>query len=385
MIQFNLPTKVVFGIDSLDVLAREVEPLGVSSVLLVSGRGAMRLLGVIGRVENALSGHRIVLYDKVSPEPDTGLVDEGVRLAKTEGCEAVVGLGGGSVLDVAKAIAGLVREEDFSTVVDYLEGEGNRKLNSAGIPFLAVPTTAGTGSEVTMNSVIINRSTRSKRSFRSPYLFSRTAIIDPRLTLTLPASISASSGMDALTHLIEGYVSLGSNWFTDALALEGIRLVAGNLIPAVKSGDDLDVRENMCRASLLGGILIANSGLGIVHGVASFLGALDRIGHGLACGILLPYAMEYNQSVSQDKFRQIAVAMGREMTGVGDKEACEAAIAEVKKIASEAGMPKRLRELGVKEEDFPLLAEKSLTSSSIKKNPRPATYENLLEFLGKAF
>lgn len=384
MYEFNLPTKIVFGIDALNRLGEEVTGVG-DSALLVTGKSAMRSCGILDRVRSILHPHfKLTIFDRVSPEPDTEVVDEATIQAKEKGCNLVIGLGGGSALDVAKATAGLTKEKGFGSVADYLEGEGTRKLTSPGIPFVAIPTTAGTGTEATMNAVIINKKLKTKRSFRSPYLFAKLAIIDPRLTVSMPTRITATSGMDTLVHLIEGYVSKKATPFTDAIAIDGIRFVAEGLIRAVKKGDDLPARERMSQASLFGGILISNSGLGIAHGISSFMGALYGVPHGLANAVLLPYVMEFNSSSSPEKFKRMAQALGANLQGVSIEEASNAAVEMVKEILFQIGIPNRLSNVGIKETDLPLLAEKSLTSSSAKKNPKEVSYDDLLTLLKKA-
>jgi len=382
MWEFYLPTRLIFGKGSLNRLGIEVKSLG-EPILLVTGRRALRESGILDRVSRILEKENITfsLYDKVSPEPDTEVVDRGVIFARQNRCKIVVGIGGGSVIDVAKAIAGLGVEKDFYSIAEYLEGEGTKRLNSYGLPFIAVPTTAGTGAEITRNAVIINRHTRSKRSFRSNYLFARIAIIDPTLTLNLPREITASTGMDTLSHLIEGYVSRKSNPLTDILAINGISLVGEALITAYKNGSALEAREKMCLASLLGGIVLANSGLGIAHGVAAFLGALHGVPHGVANGILLSHAIEFNLSSTMQKFKSIATALGEEIKGLTEEEAGSKALTAVERIVRELGIPRSLREFSVKLEDLPELAKKSLTSNSTKGNPREVSYEDLLSLL----
>jgi alcohol dehydrogenase len=384
MWEFSLPTRVIFGKGSLNRLGREVKSLG-DPVLLVTGRTALKETGILDKVRQILKKENIdfFLYDQVSPEPDTEMVDRGLILARQNKCKVIVGIGGGSAIDVAKAIAGLGVEEDFDSVAEYLEDEGTKRLNSYGLPFIAIPTTAGTGAEVTRNSVIINRNTRSKRSFRSNYLFARIAIIDPALTLNLPKEITASTGMDTLSHLIEGYISRKSNPLTDVLALKGITLVGEALIPAYNNGSDLEAREKMCLASLLGGIILTNSGLGIAHGVAAFLGALFEVPHGVANGILLPQAIGFNLSASIHKFKSIATPLGEEIDGLTEEEAGAKALLAVERIVRELGIPRSLGEFGIKLEDLSELAKKSLTSSSTRGSPRQVSYEDVLSLLKK--
>jgi alcohol dehydrogenase class IV len=384
MWEFYLPTRVIFGRESLNRLGIEIKSLG-EHVLLVTGKRAIREIGILDRVNRILNKEKIacVVYDQVSPEPDTEVVDRGVTFARQNRCKVVVGIGGGSAIDVAKAIAGLGLEENFASVAEYLEGEGTKRLSSYGLPFIAIPTTAGTGAEVARNAVIINRTTRSKRSFRSNYLFARTAIIDPTLTINLPQEITASSGVDTLTHLIEGYVSRKANLLTDVLAIRGISLVGEALVSAYNNGSDLEAREKMCLASFMGGVVLTNSGLGIAHGVSPFLGALQGIPHGVANGILLPRAIEFNLSSSIQKFKSIASALGEKIEGLTEEKAAYKALSAVEGIVKELAIPRNLGEFGVKSEDLPELAKKSLTSNSTRGNPRQVSYEDLLALLKK--
>ncbi|NIM03745.1 iron-containing alcohol dehydrogenase [bacterium] len=384
MWEFYLPTRIIFGRESLNRLGIEIKSLG-EPVLLVTGKKAIRDSGILDRVNRILNKEKIacVVYDRVSPEPDTEVVDRGVTFARQNRCKVVVGIGGGSAIDVAKAIAGLGLEENFASVAEYLEGEGTKRLSSYGLPFIAIPTTAGTGAEVARNAVIINKPTRSKRSFRSNYLFARIAIIDPTLTINLPQKITASSGVDTLTHLVEGYVSRKANIMTDVLAIRGISLVGEALISVYNKGSDLEAREKMCLASLMGGVVLTNSGLGIAHGVSPFLGALHGIPHGVANGILLPRAIEFNLSSRIQKFKSVALALGEKIEGLPEEEAAYKALSAVERIVKELAIPRNLGEFGVKSEDLPELAKKSLTSNSTRGNPRQVTYEDLLEALRK--
>ena len=363
--QFYNPTKIIFGKGAVSKLAEEIRP-DESRVLLVTGKSALKSSGFLGKLQNILKDKEVTLFDKVHSEPDTAVVDEGVKIAKDNKCKVVVGIGGGSVLDTAKAVASLMNEPNFASVADFLEVDGTRKLEIPGIGFIAVPTTSGTGSEVTKNSVIINRKLANKRSLRSDLIFARCAIIDPELTLTLPAKMTAETGMDALTHTIEGYTSKNSNSFTDSMALESIKLAQEALAIAVKQPDNYEAREKMSLASLYGGILIANSGVGLVHAISPFLGSLYGTTHGLAVGVLLPYIMEYNSSACPDKLNKTLISA-------------------VKKISKDIGIPSNLKELGIPEKDIPLIAEKSLTSVSIKINAREIDSKNMVELLQRCW
>jgi len=385
MYEFNLPTKIIFGTGALGQLGKEAKKFG-SNIFLVTGRKGLRGSGILQKIEKILTeeGLGYYLYDRVSPEPDVETVDEAVRLCQKNDTEVVIGIGGGSAIDVAKAVAGLSkvtpdRDESptgFTTVADYLEevraeGEKMKTLTAEGLPFIAVPTTTGSGAEVTMNAVIVNKKLKTKRSFRSPYLFAKLAIIDPELTVYLSPQITASCGMDALTHLLEGYLSKKANPFTDTLALVGIRLVKDALPEVVRNGHNLDARTTMAQASLFGGIVIANAGLGLIHGIGSFLGSLHNITHGLACALVLPQVLEYNLETNPEKKEVLHSVLGGEPVEV------------VCNLMKEVNLPERLSDLGIKENDLKELAEKSLTASSTKNNPREVNYEEVLNLLRK--
>ncbi|HCJ67251.1 MAG TPA: hypothetical protein DHV62_08025 [Elusimicrobia bacterium] len=377
MYEFNLPTRIIFGTGTLNQLGKEAKKFG-SNIFLVTGRKALRESGTLEKVEKIFTdeGLGYFLYDRVNPEPDVETVDETVRLCQKNDADLVVGIGGGSAIDVAKAVAGLSRIENFTTVADYLEevraeGEEMKTLTGEGLPFLAVPTTSGSGAEVTLNAVIVNKKLKTKRSFRSAYLFAKVAIIDPELTVYLSPPITASSGMDALTHLLEGYLSKKANPFTDTLAIVGIKLVKQVIPEAVRNGHNLDARTTMAQASLFGGIVIANAGLGLIHGLGSFLGSLHHLPHGLACAVVLPAVLEYNLESSPERKGVLAYVLEGEPVEV------------VRNLMKEINLPERLSDLGIKENDLKELAEKSLTASSTKNNPREVNYEEVLNLLKK--
>ena len=385
MFQFCSPTKIVFGTGSLNKIREEL-PAACKSILLVTGKKSMEERGVVGRIAGlAGNGVKVHIYNKVYNEPDVNLIDDGLEFARSREIELVIGLGGGSAVDTAKAIAGLYRISGFKTTAEWLDIDGTKKLGSPGIPLIAVPTVSGSGAEVTNNSVIVNRKLNTKRSFRSKYLFARTAIVDPELTMTLPREITASSGIDALSHLVEGYVSKKSNPVSDALALKGIELARRSLAGAVKDGGNIEYRQNLALASVLGGMVIVSSGLGLAHGMGPFIGLMYGVPHGTSVGMLLPYVMEFNLSTNPAKFRDVAVAMGNDVKNVSDEQAAFMAVKAVKDMIDEIRIKSRLSQIGAKPEDFQVLAEKTLTSSSTKKNPRDVSKETVLKILKKAF
>lgn len=377
MYEFNLPTRIIFGTGTLSQLGKEAKKFG-TNIFLVTGKKALRESGTLGKVEKifAEEGVGYYLFDRVPPEPGVEIIDEAVRLCQQNEAEVVVGIGGGSAIDVAKSVAGLGKIENFTTVADYLEevraeNEKIKILDAPGLPFIALPTTTGSGAEVTMNAVIINKKLKTKRSFRSAYLFAKLAIIDPELTIYLSPQITAACGMDTLTHLLEGYLSKKANPFTDTLALVGIRLVKDALPEIVRNGHHLDARTTMAQASLFGGIVIANAGLGLIHGLGSFLGSLHHLPHGLACALVLPAVLEYNLESNPERKGVLEYVLEGEPVEV------------VRSLMKEVNLPERLSDLGIKENDLKELAEKSLTASSTKNNPREVNYEEVLNLLKK--
>lgn len=287
--EFATANHILFAWNTFERVVPIVAEHGRSALIVVGreGRYGRELeAGLVGR------GLRSVTV-RVDGEPTIRMVDLALAVAREESCDVVVAVGGGSVIDAGKAIAGMARQP--GDLLDHLEvvGEG-RPLVEPPLPFIAVPTTAGTGSEVTRNAVLDVPSRRVKVSLRSPFLLPRVAIVDPALTLSLPPKLTALTGMDALTQLIEPFVSLAANPLTDGLCREGIALASRSLLTAYRTGSDRRAREEMAAASLLGGLALANAKLGAVHGLAGILGGMFGLAHGAICARLLPYVMERN-------------------------------------------------------------------------------------------
>ncbi len=372
--EFCLSHKIVFGKGAIGELGVRVRELG-KRALLVSGRSAMRKTGTLEKVIALLRNCQIEteLYDKVEPDPSLETVEKGIRLAKERKCDMVIGLGGGSALDCAKIIAGIVWQE--GSIWEYYEG---REIEREGIPFIALPTTSGTGTEVTSNSVLRNLQDKAKKSLRSRYLTPYLALVDPELTLSLPPEVTGYSGIDALTHAIESYVSNAANPITETLAIYSIELVAGNIMKAFCNGEDIDARENMSLASFVAGMSFANSGLGAAHALAHPLGAKFGVSHGVACGILLPYVMEFNIGTQEEKYAQVAFALGKEKKGAMAVEA-------VRNLLQKMKMPEHLSDVGVERGCIPGMAEDAKDAASLRGNPRPATEEELIDILTSAY
>lgn len=364
---FYLPTEIITGSGCFDKLGEVASRYG-ENALLVCGKKAMKRTGTLDRAlkNMAEAGMTVTVYDGVGGEPTLDMVEEGLALAKRGGPQVVIGLGGGSAMDTAKAIAGLFLQPGKPQ--EYHRG---RPVEGPGLPFIAVPTTAGTGTEVTKNAVLIDRERGVKSSIRSEGWFAKAALVDPELTLPLPPSVTASTGSDALCQAIESYVSIGAMPATDALATKAIALIGRSLVRAHHHGQDIEARSDMLYGSLLAGMALANARLGGVHGIAHPLGCRYRIPHGVICGLLLPYLMEYNLEYALDKYARVAQLLGEDTRGMTAEEVAIRSVEAVRGILKEIEIPVHLRRFGVEEADFPAIIAQSLPSGSLKHNPRP--------------
>jgi len=365
--EFYTANRIIFGENSLEKI-KEIAPEMGKRALIVLGGGSLRECGVVNRLTRILReiGIEYFFYEGVDKEPEVETIDDGVNLALDYEVDMVIGMGGGSVVDTGKAISGLCT--NGGSVLSYLEGVGEgKKITKPSLPYIAIPTTSGTGAEVTKNAVIRSAKMKFKKSIRSFHLIPNIAIVDPILTISLPPYVTAYCGMDALTQLIEPYVSKKSQPFTDALSIYGIPYIARSLAKAVKDGNDIEARTDMSLGSLLSGCSLANSGLGAAHGIAASIGAHFGIPHGLACGIMLPYVMEINISSNIEKFAHI----GEALTGVrfdDEKKAASAGIEFVRNLSEKVGVPSNLKGYGIEKKDIPALVRGS-HGSSMRGNP----------------
>ncbi len=377
--EFATATRILVGSGTL----REAGPVGREfgqRALVVTGaepRRAESLLALLR--EHGVASTTFC----VSGEPEIETVRQGVALAKKEQCELVIAMGGGSALDAGKAIAAMLA--NTGELLDYLEVIGRgKKLTQASAPFIAIPTTAGTGSEVTRNAVLASPQHRVKVSLRSPFMLPKVAVVDPELTCELPPAITASTGLDALTQLIEPYVSSRANPMTDALCVEGIRRAARSLRTAVENGRDAAAREDMSVASLFGGLALANAGLGAVHGFAGPIGGQFPAPHGAVCAALLPHVMEANLRALRQ--RQPAADTLRRYEEIGRlvmnsaTATAEAGIEWVRKLVADLGIPS-LGRYGLKREHTAELVGKASHASSMKANPIALTREEMVSLL----
>jgi len=379
---FQGAKKIVFGEGSVKKLADEIRALGGKKVLVVLDQ-ALERVGVAQQVIAPLETHGVshVLYDEVTSEPEPSIADHAASLARGEKCDLVVGAGGGSSMDVAKAAAMLARNNGKAE--DYI---GLETVPGPGLPTIMVPTTAGTGSEVTFTAVFTMREKRAKGGINSRFLYPDLALLDPALTLGLPPNITASTGMDALTHAIEAFTSLQSNPMSNLVAREAITLIGANLKQAFENGHDLQARREMLLGSLMGGLSLAGAGVGACHALAYPLGALFDIPHGLANAVLLPYVVAYNLESAETKYAQVASLMGAKVSGGTPKGIAEACLEVVKGLSKDIGIPERIGELDVPRSAIETMAEAAMkVERPIANNPRKMTKEAAIKIYEAAF
>ncbi len=373
--RFHLPTEILFGPGVSAELERILrEKFQSRRTLLVTDRGVVDA-GIVGKIANGMG--EITVFDEVEPNPRHTTIDRGGALAREIDPDCVVGLGGGSSLDASKAIAVLATNpgpiEDF---------EGRDRYRTAPLPVVAIPTTCGTGSEVTWVSVISHTGRKFKMSIKGQLMYPAVALVDPDLLASLPRSLVASTGLDALTHAIEAYTSRPASFITNALALESLRLIFRHLPRSFKDiAGDGPAREAMMMGSLLAGMAFGNSDVGAVHCLAESLGSVYDIPHGVANAVLLPSVMEFNLEVAVERYAEIAA-----VAGVGSPTPLEASrnlIRKVRDLCRELSIPE-FQELGIPEDDYPTIARKSFENNSNPSNPREARVEDYTSILENA-
>ena len=380
--EFAAATRIIFGAGVLLEIGPLAKEMG-RRALVVTGRHSERAAGLLTLLAEQDLECRLF---PVAGEPTIEMARAGALRAREAGCDLVIGFGGGGALDAGKAIAALAT--NHGDVLDYLEVIGRAQpITQPPLPFIAIPTTAGTGTEVTRNAVLASPAHRVKASLRSPLLLPRLALVDSQLTHDLPRDLTASTGLDALTQLIEPFVSSRAQPMTDALGREGIRRVARSLRRACEEPHDTAAREDMTLASLFGGLALANAGLGAVHGFAAPLGGMFPAPHGAVCAALLPLVMEVNlRALRQRAPTSAALPRYEEIAHLltGDAGAtADAGVAWTRELCAALEIP-RLRHHGVTQNDLPLLCEKSAAASSMKGNPIALTTDELREILERA-
>ncbi|GAB2319513.1 iron-containing alcohol dehydrogenase [Alkalibacterium sp. s-m-22] len=382
MFDYFLPTTNYFGRGSVKVVGEKAKLLGGTKVLVVTDGFLSQLSG--GPVEHVLEllkaeGIESVIYDKVEPNPKDTNVSDGLKIYQEEKCDMIITVGGGSPHDCGKGIGIAATHEG-----DLYDYAGIDTLENPLPPIIAVNTTAGTASEITRHAVITNTELKIKYvivSWRNTPLVS---INDPLLMLGKPAALTAATGMDALTHAVESYITLGANPVTDAAAIQAMKLISNNLRQAVANGQNIEARENMAHASLLAGMAFNNSGLGYVHAMAHQLGGLYDMPHGVANAVLLPHVARYNLISNPKKYADMASFLGENIEGLSVMEAADKTIEALRRLSSDVGIPTGLKELGVKEEDFEYMAEMALKDGNAGTNPISGTKEDIIKIFKEA-
>lgn len=379
--QFHFPTLAKCGAGLADQAGALLKPYLDGPLLVVTDQGLIDagiLAGFFASLEQA--GIDYQLFCAVEANPGTDVLDAAVALLKQRNCTAVIGVGGGSSIDTAKGVAAMATNP--GNILDY---EGYDKLTQPPLPIFAIPTTSGTGSECTASTVFTNKRTLFKTVIVSPRLFPRLAILDPALTLKLPAAITAATGMDALTHAIESYVSRQANPISQAMALQAIRMIAGSLEKTYFVGTDMAAREQMLLGSFLAGVAFSQSKLGNVHAISHTFGGVFNIPHGIANAALLPYVIKFNLPACPERFRDIAIALGADVTGLGVEQAAARTVDAVVALNQAIGIPATIRELGVDLEFLPQMVSDSMRSGNVLVNPRLTTARDVERLITDAY
>lgn len=376
---FTLPTKIVYGPGCINSLINELALNGGKRPIVITDKG-VKYAGILDKITAILTLNNInyIVYDGVEPNPKDLNVEEGAKIAREFGADSIIAIGGGSPIDCAKSVGVLIAHN-----ADKIKKYEGKTAATEPLPLLiTIPTTSGTGSELTFSSVITDTANNYKMTVKSKYTAAKVAICDPELTISLPAHITASTGMDALTHAIEAYTSTCSEPISDALALYATELIYNNLVTAVNKGSNLEARSAMLLGSMLAGIAFSHSDVASVHCIAESLGGVYDLPHGVCNAIFLPHVMEYNMEYSVEKYARIAKAMG--LSFENERKGAEKAVDAVKKLAVDVKLP-LFSSLNVNTDDFKKIAEMSVKNISTESNPRIMTKEDYLTVITNAY
>jgi alcohol dehydrogenase len=367
---FLAPNKTILGKDAVLGIAQEIKTLGGNKTLIVTDPG-VRSTGLVSMIEDLLKAGKIGVgvYDMVIPEPPARLIDEASGIARSGNYDVIIGIGGGSSLDVAKGVAAMATNE--GQILDYV---GVNAFRKRGIPLILIPTTAGTGSEASWVCVVTDEKENTKKSLYSNVLLASVSFLDPMFTLSMPPLVTADTGFDALVHAIESYVSVNATPYTKIMALEAVSLIARSLPVAYAKGTDVAARYNMLLASNLAGMAFTSGGLGATHGLSYPLGTEYHMSHGRSNAIMLPHVMRFNEMGNLQGYADIAVAMGENIDGLGMYEAGEKSVQAVEKLLRRVHIPYALSAYGIKAEDIPKLVDGGMKQSRFFiPNPRNLT------------
>ncbi len=373
--RFILNETSYFGPGARKVLPEVIDRLGKKKALVVTDKGLIQF-GVAKMVTDVLdeAGVAYEIFSEVKPNPTVTNVKDGVAAFKAAQADLLIAIGGGSAMDTAKGIGIVVANPDFADIVSL---EGCAPTKNKSIPMVALPTTAGTAAETTINYVIIDEEKKKKMVCVDPNDIPAVAIIDAELMYSLPRSLTAATGMDALTHAIEGYITKGAWEMSDMFEIEAIRMIARYLPVAVDEPQNPEGRNGMAVAQYIAGMAFSNVGLGLVHGMAHPMGSLFDVPHGVANALLLPTIMEFNMPKCLDKYPHIAEAMGVDIKGMTKEQASQAAVDAVRDLAIRVGIPQHLTDLGIKESDIPALAEQAIADVCTPGNPRDCNIDEI--------
>lgn len=378
--KFFMPSVNLMGPNCLEDTGKDIKDLGFKKALIVTDK-VLNDIGLVKKLEKVLNENGVdsVIYDGTQPNPTVGNVNAGLEILKKENCDFVISFGGGSPHDCGKGIA-LVASNGGS-IRDY---EGVDMSKKPQLPLVAINTTAGTASEMTRFCIITDEERHIKMAIVDKHTTPILSVNDPLLMLDMPKSLTAATGMDALTHAVEAYVSTIATPITDACAQKAIELISEYLRTAVENGKDEKARDMMAYAEFLAGMAFNNASLGYVHAMAHQLGGFYDLPHGVCNAILLPHVQEYNAQVSANKLKDVAKFMGVDVSNMTDEEGSKAAIEAIKKLSVDIGIPSGIKELGAKEEDFDTLAGNALKDACGLTNPKQATHEEIVNIFKNA-
>jgi 4-hydroxybutyrate dehydrogenase len=367
LVSWSFPTTIVFGAGAVAKVGERAKALGAKRALVVCDAGVVKV-GIAERVRALLeaAGVKAAVFDKVDPNPVEENIFAGVAAYREHGAECIVAVGGGSPLDAGKLIALKVTHE--RPLVDYDDAvDGGQFIGPNVPPILTIPTTAGTGSEVGRSGVVTLAATGRKTVIFSPHLLAKVALLDPELTRSMPARVTAATGFDALTHCLEAFCSLGDHPMADGIAIGGLELCAANLVRAVEHGDDLPARGGMMKAAMMGAVAF-QKGLGACHSLAHPLSSEKGMHHGLANALCLPAVVDFNEAAARDRLERVRTILGPQAKSCGEA---------VRALRKRVGLPEGLGAEGVTPTDIPKLADKAVEDACHRSNPRPTTREDL--------
>jgi alcohol dehydrogenase class IV len=379
-----MPAKTIIGSGAAEKTGEEAAKLGLKKCLIVTDK-VMVKLSLLEGIKRSLEQYQLqwTIFDGVATEPTVEIVAEGIKAFGDNSCDSIIAVGGGSPIDTAKAIAVMVT--NGGSIENY---KGVGKIQKAGVPLVAIPTTAGTGSEVTPYTIITDTKTNVKMLINSPMVIPQIAIVDPLMSISCPRSITSTVGLDALTHAIEAYVSLKAQPITDIFCLSAIKLISGNLRQAWANSNNLEAREQMMLGAYQAGVAFANSSVALVHGMSRPIGAYFHVPHGASNAVLLKVVTQFSLIGNPARYAQIAGAMGENICGKTDLEAAQLAVDAIGRLVQDTQVP-TMRELGVDKDKLeklaPQMTEDAIASGSPANNPRQATREEMIELYRIAY